>query len=334
MSDLSSPFKSPQGEAEYMAAYEATMRLWTVPYEAADVRSRFGSTHLVVCGPKEAPPVVLLHCFITSLTNWAYNVAALSRDHRIYAPDMMGQPSKSIPDEPIRNREEMAEWLTGLLDALEIRRTGLIGYSYGGFAALNYAMRAPARVSKLILLSPAGGLVPLKKQFYIRGAFNTLGSFIPSLSRFTSSSILHWMVYEPNLEDASFRRLFDRTLDQFSLGTKYFRPGATVIPSPCKDEELRSVRSPTLLLIGRHEALYDPVAAVRRANLLIPSIQTELIKQAGHDLPNSKPEDVNQRISQVPNRMRFSKTGPKSYLEPGYGDRTRDPPWSEGQGLC
>ncbi len=120
MSNLPSAFKSPKGEAEYMAAYEATMQLWPVPYESMDVQSRFGSTHLVVCGSKDAPPLVLLHCFFTSLTVWAYNIADLSRNYRIYALDMMGQPSKSIPDQPISNREEMAEWLTGILDALGI----------------------------------------------------------------------------------------------------------------------------------------------------------------------------------------------------------------------
>lgn len=115
-------FKSPRGEAEYMAAYEATLRLWPVPYERMDLESRFGRTHLVACGPEEAPPLVLLHCFFTSLSVWAYNVADLSREHRVYALDMMGQPSKSIPDQPIRSREEMAEWLTDALDQLGIGR--------------------------------------------------------------------------------------------------------------------------------------------------------------------------------------------------------------------
>jgi hypothetical protein len=61
------------------------MRLWPVPFEARDIPSRFGSTHLLICGPKEASPLVLLHCFLTSLTVWAHNIADLSRDHRVYA---------------------------------------------------------------------------------------------------------------------------------------------------------------------------------------------------------------------------------------------------------
>lgn len=80
------------------------------------IPSRFGSTHLVICGPKDAPPLVLLHSFFMSLTVWAYNIADLSRNYRVYALDMMGQPGKSIPDQHISNRQEMAEWLTGILD--------------------------------------------------------------------------------------------------------------------------------------------------------------------------------------------------------------------------
>jgi hypothetical protein len=85
MATLPTAFRSPRGEAKYMAAYDATMRLWPVPFEARDIPSRFGSTHLLICGPKEASPLVLLHCFLTSLTVWAHNIADLSRDHRVYA---------------------------------------------------------------------------------------------------------------------------------------------------------------------------------------------------------------------------------------------------------
>lgn len=218
LATLPTAFRSLQGEAKYMAAYDATMRLWPVPFEARDIPSRFGSTHLLICGLTEAPPLVLLHCFLTSLTVWAHNMADLSRDYRVYALDMMGQPSKSIPDQLIGTRAEMAEWLSGSLDALEIRQTDLIGYSYGGFAALNYAIDAPERLKKLILLSPAGGLVPLKTQFVIRGLLTSL----PGPSRVAMNSLLHRMFYEPNLQSDKNKRMFQCMVDQMSLGTKYF----------------------------------------------------------------------------------------------------------------
>jgi pimeloyl-ACP methyl ester carboxylesterase len=298
---LPSAFTSPTGEAAYLAAYEASMRLWTTPYTALDLRSRFGTSHLVRCGPTDAPPLLLLHCYFTSLTSWVNNVADLSRDHRVLAPDMMGQPGRSVPDQPIRNRDEMAEWLTGILDELGIAETDLAGYSYGGFAALNLAMRAPNRVKKLVLLAPAGGLFPLKKQFFIRGAVHTLGQAL-HLDRLTMTSLFRWMFYEPNLKDARLRPVADCIFDQMYLGAKYFRrayssPKNFVWPTVVfTDEELRAVTRPTLLLIGRQEALYDPIAAVARARRLMPDIRAEIIPEAGHDLPVSQHEIVDQRM--------------------------------------
>jgi hypothetical protein len=185
---LPSPFKSPQGEAEFMAAYEATMKLWPVPYEPMDIPGRYGRTHLVASGPEGAPTLVLLHMFFTSLTQWAANISDLSRDYRVYAIDVMGQPSKSIPDQPLKSRQDCVAWLNEVLDALEVESTNLVGASFGGWFTLNYALGAPERLNKIALLSPAGGLLPLVKQFYVRSMLN---KFIPR--RFTMESLMRWM---------------------------------------------------------------------------------------------------------------------------------------------
>jgi hypothetical protein len=44
----------------YLAAYDA-MRAWPVPHEEMEIPGRFGITHVVASGPKDAPPLVLLH---------------------------------------------------------------------------------------------------------------------------------------------------------------------------------------------------------------------------------------------------------------------------------
>ena len=49
-----SPFKTPQGEARFVAAYDDALKLWPVPYEQLDIPTRFGMTHIVAAGPKHA----------------------------------------------------------------------------------------------------------------------------------------------------------------------------------------------------------------------------------------------------------------------------------------
>lgn len=291
MTNLPSPFKSPKGEAEFMAAYEATMKLWPVSYESMDITGRYGRTHLVASGPKDAPPLVLLHMFLTSLTQWAANIADFSREYRVYAVDVIGQPSKSIPDQPIQSREDYVAWLSELLGALNIESTNLVGASFGGWLTLNYAVGAAERVNKIALLSPAGGFRPLVRQFYVRGMLNTLFR-----RRFVMDSFVRWCTYEENLLDPSTRLMTYCIGEQMYLGSRYFRVQGGVLPDVFSDEELRSMQVPTLLLIGQQEVLYDPEAALGRARRLIPNFEGELVPGASHEMTISQHEIVDKRI--------------------------------------
>jgi hypothetical protein len=42
------------------SGYNAAMKLWPASYEEIEIPSRFGMTHVVGSGPKDAPPLVLL----------------------------------------------------------------------------------------------------------------------------------------------------------------------------------------------------------------------------------------------------------------------------------
>ena len=70
MNNLPSPFKSPEGEAEYMTACEAMMRYWPVPYESIDIPGYYGCAHLVVSGPPDAPALVPLRSGANCARSW------------------------------------------------------------------------------------------------------------------------------------------------------------------------------------------------------------------------------------------------------------------------
>ena len=139
-------FKSDEGRARYMAAYDAVLRDWPVPYEQLDLPTRLGPTHVVASGPPDAPPLVLLPSFAGTATVWRLNVADLSRHYRTYAVDVIGQPGKSVATRRIRSRREFAGWFGDLLDALGVERTSIVGCSFGGFLALSQASLTPDTV--------------------------------------------------------------------------------------------------------------------------------------------------------------------------------------------
>jgi pimeloyl-ACP methyl ester carboxylesterase len=279
-------FKTPAGEAAYRAAYDAEMKSWPVPYEELDIPSRFGTTHVIACGPKTAPPLVLLHGYMATSTMWSTNIAAFSKDHRVYAVDVMGQPSKSIPNEPICNTADFVSWLTATLDALRLDRVFLVGMSFGGWLALNYAVAVPQRVRKLVLLSP-GGLLPMVKQFTVRGM---LMVSLPT-RRLIVNSFFRWLGFT----DRSYANM----LELMYLGLKHFRmplETARIGPAVLSDEKLGTLQVPTLLLIGDHEVISDPTMALERARRLIPDLRGELVPGARHEMCVSQHQIVNARV--------------------------------------
>ena len=282
-----SPFRTREGEAAFLAAYDAALRLWPVPYEEVDIAGPFGTTHVAVTGPLDAPPLVLLHGYMATSAGWAPNIADFSRDHRVYALDVMGQPSRSIPGEPIRSEADLVAWLTATLDSLQLERVSLIGMSFGGWVALRYAADAPERVDRLVLLS-AGGLLPLAKPFILRGM---LMVFVPT--RLTVNSFMRWAGFDGDAVRP--------VLDVMYLGAKHFlMPKETMrIPAtPLTDEELRQLGAPVLLLMGDREVICDPAAALDRARRLIPQFEGAIIPGCSHDMCFSQHRLVDARVGE------------------------------------
>jgi len=287
-----SVFKTPEGEAAFLAAYETAMNLWPVPYETIDIPTRFGMTHVVTCGPEDAPPMVLLHGASMSSAMWSPNIADFSKHYRLYAIDVIGQPGRSSPDpnETIRDVADYMTWMHETLDGLNLERISLVGMSYGGWLALEFAITAPARVRKLVLLSPGATFQPFSRQFMPRVMLMTL---FPT--RWITDSVMGWMGIKDTPDDPFSGYL----LDLFYLGMKHFRvPPETmrVLPGVISDEKLQAMQVPVLLLIGDREVIYDPVKAMDRARTLIPDFEGELVPGSNHNMCGSHYHIVDTRV--------------------------------------
>jgi pimeloyl-ACP methyl ester carboxylesterase len=219
-----------------------------------------------------------------SATMWFPNVAELAHRYRVYAVDTIGSASRSVASRPLKKRAEFVDWLDDVCDELGIACTHMVGHSHGGWIALNYALSAPERVKRLILLAPAGALVPLAIQFYVRGIPTLLFPVRPLITSF-----IRWMTAKGFVVQEQF-------VEQFVLGAKHFRSQIKVLPGVFSDAELRQITVPTLLLLGAQEVIYDPRAASHRAKRLIPNIKVEIIPNSSHGLPMEQPRLVDEHV--------------------------------------
>ncbi len=116
--------------------------------------------HLRDTGPKDAPAIILLHGFGSSLLTWEAWAAELSTKYRVVRYDLPGFGlTGPDPTDDYSDSRSMAV-LAALMDRLGIARATLVGNSMGGKLAWQFAAMYPARVAKLVLVSPDGFASP------------------------------------------------------------------------------------------------------------------------------------------------------------------------------
>ncbi len=123
--------------------------------EAAGIRLR-----VMDSGPRDAPAVILLHGFGSSLETWGPWAAVLETKFRVIRFDLPGFGLTGPDPEQNYSDQRAMVVLAALMDRLGVAKASLIGNSLGGKIAWNFAVAYPDRVEKLVLVSPDGFASP------------------------------------------------------------------------------------------------------------------------------------------------------------------------------
>ncbi|UZK67794.1 alpha/beta fold hydrolase [Sphingomonas sp. M1-B02] len=111
-------------------------------------------------GPSDAPAIILLHGFGASLDTWEPWAKALSARYRVIRFDLPGFGLTGADPTGDYSDQREINILTGLMDQLRVDRAALVGNSLGGRIAWKFAAAHPARVTRLVLISPDGFASP------------------------------------------------------------------------------------------------------------------------------------------------------------------------------
>jgi len=247
---------SDAAREKFMAAYDRAFALWPQPYEELDIETATTTTRVHAYRPQAAgPPIVLLMGAGFNSSYWYLHVAALAQAGPVYAIDMPGDPNPSIARAPLTSPDACAAWLDELLGQLSDRPAHLVGLSYGGWIAMNQAIRAPARVASLTLLDPAG-LTKLDARWWWWFSISGLASLAPMPLR---RHLARWLDSPFMLEQELIKLMW--------AGSRGFRMEPK-FPGVLTDDELRAITVPVLLITGARSAMLTPAEAHARGSLM------------------------------------------------------------------
>jgi len=120
-------FKSSEGERLVRERYQRFLKHWPVPNEQLHIPTTQGSTFVVVSGPKEAPPLLLLHGSAANSAMWMGDVRIFARAFRVYCIDMIGEPGFSAAVRPSLRSDAYAVWLDDVLAHFSIDSASIVG---------------------------------------------------------------------------------------------------------------------------------------------------------------------------------------------------------------
>jgi 3-oxoadipate enol-lactonase len=239
-------------------------------------------------GQRHGTALLLIHGFPLDHRIWAPQLAGLSVDVRVIAPDLRGFGRSEVAPGPL-TMEQHADDLAALLDHLAIERAVVAGLSMGGYIAFAFWRRYRERVQALVLLdtraepdSPQARANRDAAAVKVRQA----GSVA------VASEMLPRLLAPASLSN---RRIADRALTMMAEQPVEGVAGALAGLRDRADSRpaLPTISVPTLVLVGEQDALTPPADAAAMAGM-IPGARLVVVSRAGHLSPLENPRGVNR----------------------------------------
>jgi pimeloyl-ACP methyl ester carboxylesterase len=236
--------------------------------------------HVRDTGPRDAPAVILLHGFASSLETWDAWAAMLSDRFRVIRYDQPGFGMTGPDPTGAYTDARGVQVLTALMDRLGIAKASIIGNSMGGKLAWNFAWREPARVAKLVLVSPDGFASPgfeYGKKPDVPFMVKLLPYTLPTMM--VRASLAPAYADPRVLDDALVTRYRDLMLAPGVRAAMIARMEQVMLADPAP--LLRHIQAPTLLVWGEKDAMI-PFANAQDYLRAIPNSRLIAFPDLGH----------------------------------------------------
>jgi pimeloyl-ACP methyl ester carboxylesterase len=244
----------------------------------------------------DGPPLVLVMGIGYDSSLWTLQqVPVLSTQFRVVLLDNRDAGRSSRAGHPY-TIADMADDVAGLLDALDIHRTHLLGLSMGSMIGIEFALRHANRLERLVLAGPCAA--PVRSAVDPISIWNWVKANDPSGQVFGAQQLI-WLFSSEFLRN---RQAVQETLALLASNPNpvepeaYDRQAHAYLHFDALDR-LGAIEAPTLVIVGEQDLLTPPWVA-REVASGIPGARLEILTGDGssHVVPLERPDDFNQRV--------------------------------------
>lgn len=196
----------------------------------------------------QGPALLLMHAGVVDHRMWDQQFAVFAQQYRTIRYDLRSYGQSQVPAGPFAFYEDPA----ALLQHLGINKAHVIGASFGGKIALDFALAHPTMIDSLTLVAPDIGGYPPSEEIRQFGEEEEALLERGDLEGATELNLRMWVdgpLRTPEQVDPLVRqKVYDMQYHAFTTPTP---EGAEVIAlDPPAVERLAEIRVPTLVLVG------------------------------------------------------------------------------------
>jgi pimeloyl-ACP methyl ester carboxylesterase len=235
--------------------------------------------HVVHDGPRQAPPLLLIHGSGASGGFWNPVVPALAGHHHVIRVDLPG--CGQSPPAPSYDVPVQAGRVAAVLDDLGLRHLTVVGHSSGGYIATALAEQRPDLVRSLALISTGPSIDSLLPQPVL---FRVLLAppFGPLLWSRRSDAMIRRGIgvtcaRPVDIPDDLVADLRGTTYRAFR---RVLRRNTAYITERSVPERLAALEVPVLVIFGAADPRWEPSSAHRYD--AVPNARVELLPGVGH----------------------------------------------------
>ncbi len=238
----------------------------------------------------EGKPLVILHGLFGSADNWFSIARELDKEFTMYLVDQRNHGDS--PHSSAWNYDLMVEDLKELLDDEGLDKAFLMGHSMGGKTVMNFALKYPERVEKLIVADIAPRYYPVHHESILEG-LNSL-DLKEINSRKEADDALAKYISEPGIRQFLLKSL-GRDAEGFAwkINLPVITRNIEIVGEALPEGE--SYEGPTLFLAGANSH-YIQQKDFPEILEFFPNYELEFVKNAGHWLHAEQPHAVVEEI--------------------------------------
>lgn len=275
-------WRSAEGRAAYLEAYDTAFADLPEPAEAHDVRTDFGVVRVYrFAGSGDAEhPLLLLPGTSSGVPVLADNLPSLLEVGDVYAMDLLGEPGRSIQDRPISSDADKAAWMDQALGALPEDQFHVLGLSIGGWTATNLALHHDEHLASLITLDA----IQTYDDIPLGTVARSLPAAFPWMPKAWRDSFNSYTAGGAPVEDVPVAAMIESGMQNYRM--------AQPQPTRIAPEQLSTLEPPVLAVLAGQSVMHAPEEAAETARSALPDGRVEVFPDASHAINGEYPEEI------------------------------------------